>query len=92
MARWVEEVRRYSGTSVLVALVGNKADLESLREVEFDEAETLSQFMPEILFVLEASAKDNTNIEEAFIYLATELKVRQYFNLLKKIYLIQLLL
>lgn len=58
-----------------MALVGNKADLESLREVEFDEAETMCQYMPEVLFVLEASAKENSNIEDAFICLATELKV-----------------
>lgn len=76
IARWVEEVRRYSGSSVLVALVGNKADLESLREVEFEEAEAMCQYMPEVLFVLEASAKENSNIEEAFLCLATELKVR----------------
>ncbi|XP_049826419.1 ras-related protein Rab-43 [Aethina tumida] len=76
VARWVEEVRRYSGNSVLLALVGNKADLETLREVEFEEAETMSQYMPEVLFVLEASAKDNSNIEEAFMCLATELKRR----------------
>ncbi|XP_066153779.1 ras-related protein Rab-43 [Euwallacea fornicatus] len=77
VARWVDEVRRYSGNSVLLALVGNKADLESCREVEFEEAEALSQYMPEVLFVLEASAKDNSNIEEAFMCLATELKRRQ---------------
>ncbi|CAG9764024.1 unnamed protein product [Ceutorhynchus assimilis] len=77
VARWVEEVRRYSGNSVLLALVGNKADLESCREVEFEEAEALSQYMPEVLFVLEASAKDNSNVEEAFMCLATELKRRQ---------------
>lgn len=76
MARWVEEVRRYSGSSVLLALVGNKADMESLREVEFEEAEAMCQYMPEVLFVLEASAKDNSNIEDAFLCLATELKVR----------------
>ena len=75
MARWVEEVRRYSGSAVLLALVGNKADMESLREVEFEEAEVMCQYMPEVLFVLEASAKDNSNIEEAFLCLATELKV-----------------
>lgn len=75
IARWVEEVRRYSGSSVLLALVGNKADLESLREVEFEEAEAICQYMPEVLFVLEASAKENSNIEEAFMCLATELKV-----------------
>ncbi|KAJ8926043.1 hypothetical protein NQ315_009898 [Exocentrus adspersus] len=82
VTKWVEEVRRYSGTSVLLALVGNKADLETLREVEFEEAEAMCQYMPEVLFVLEASAKDNSNIEEAFLYLATELKRRHDNGLL----------
>ncbi|GJQ80271.1 hypothetical protein Trydic_g10094 [Trypoxylus dichotomus] len=75
-SKWVEEVRRYSGSSILVALVGNKADLDTLREVEFEEAEAMCQYMPEVLFVLEASAKENSNIEEAFLCLATELKRR----------------
>lgn len=79
IARWVDEVRRYSGSAVLLALVGNKADLESLREVEFEEAEAICQYMPEVLFVLEASAKENSNIEEAFLCLATELKVSDSF-------------
>ncbi|KAI4467812.1 drab5-related [Holotrichia oblita] len=74
VGKWVEEVRRYSGSSILVALVGNKADLDTLREVEFEEAEAMCQYMPEVLFVLEASAKENSNIEEAFLCLATELK------------------
>lgn len=69
-------MRRYSGSAVLLALVGNKADLENLREVEFEEAEAICQYMPEVLFVLEASAKENSNIEEAFMCLATELKVK----------------
>lgn len=55
--------------------MGNKTDLESQREVEFAEAEALCEITPEIIFVLEASAKSNVNIEEAFFYLATELKV-----------------
>lgn len=46
-----------------------------MREVEFTEAETVCQYIPEVLFVLEASAKDNSNIEDAFMCLATELKV-----------------
>lgn len=77
VSRWVEEVRRFAGPNVLIALVGNKADLESLREVEFEEAEAVCQYMAEVLFVLETSAKSNLNIEEAFLYLATELKVRR---------------
>lgn len=50
--------------------------MESLREVEFEEAEVMCQYMPEVLFVLEASAKDNSNIEEVFLCMATELKRR----------------
>lgn len=84
----MEEVRRYSGSSVLLALVGNKADLENLREVEFEEAEAICQYMPEVLFVLEASAKENSNIEEAFMCLATELKVSQINNISTVIFII----
>nr|CAH7720832.1 unnamed protein product [Callosobruchus chinensis] len=82
VTRWIEEVRRYSGNSVLIALVGNKADLETLREVEFEEAEAMCQYLPEVLFFLESSAKTNSNIEEAFMYLATELKRRHDSGLL----------
>lgn len=76
VTKWMEEVRRYSGSAVIVALIGNKADAESLREVEFEEAEAMCQYMPEVLFVLETSAKENCNIEDAFLCLATELKRR----------------
>jgi len=76
LQRWIEEVRRYTASNVMLILVGNKCDLESLREVEFAEAEAMCEYIPEILFVLEASAKENTNIDDAFMCLATELKRR----------------
>jgi Ras-related protein Rab-43 len=65
----------------LFFFLGNKCDLESLREVEFAEAEAMCEYIPEILFVLEASAKENTNIDDAFMCLATELKVGNYCKL-----------
>lgn len=71
----MEEVRRYTASNVLLVLVGNKSDLSSIREVEFSEAEALCDYAPEILLVMEASAKENSNIEDAFMSLATELKV-----------------
>ncbi|XP_075215187.1 RAS oncogene family member Rab19 [Lycorma delicatula] len=76
LQRWIEEVRRYTASNVMLVLVGNKCDLEPLREVEFAEAEAMCEYIPEILYVMETSAKENTNIENAFMCLATELKRR----------------
>ncbi|GAB1869865.1 Ras-related protein Rab-10 [Camponotus japonicus] len=76
LQRWVEEVRRYSSSHVLLVLVGNKCDLENLREVQKAEAEALCEYLPEVLHVVETSAKDNTNIDSIFFYLASELKRR----------------
>ena len=56
---------------------GNKCDLENLREVNKAEAEALCQYLPEVLHVAETSAKDNTNIDSIFFYLASELKVNK---------------
>lgn len=55
--------------------------MEEEREVEFSEAEAMCEFIPEILFVMETSAKENTNIEDAFICLAAELKVRFFLGI-----------
>lgn len=108
LQRWVEEVRRYSSSHVLLVLVGmiilyelqyillycnnisvitlciscfagNKCDLENLREVQKAEAEALCEYLPEVLHVVETSAKDNTNIDSIFFYLASELKVNLSF-------------
>lgn len=54
---------------------GNKCDLESLREVETSEAEALCSYLPEVLHVIETSAKDNKNVDNIFFTIASELKV-----------------
>lgn len=71
-------MRRYTASNVLIILVGNKCDLEEEREVDFEEARQMCQYIPEILFVMETSAKENMNVEDAFRCLATELKVSAY--------------
>ncbi|XP_005182412.1 ras-related protein Rab-43 [Musca domestica] len=76
LQKWIEEVRRYTTSSVLLIVVGNKCDLENEREVEFEEAQQMCQYIPEVLYVLETSAKENRNIDDAFVALATELKRR----------------
>ncbi|PVD24749.1 hypothetical protein C0Q70_15234 [Pomacea canaliculata] len=73
--RWMEDVKRYAGNSIVQLLVGNKADLEQLREVRKEEAAAMAR-QHNMLDALEASAKDNTNIDEAFYKIAKELKRR----------------
>lgn len=75
LQKWIEEVRRYTSSNVIVSLIGNKCDLTDQREVEPDEPKSFCRYVPEIMFVLETSAKDNTNVEDTFRGLATELKV-----------------
>lgn len=81
LQKWIDEVRRYAASNVLLILVGNKCDLEGEREVDFSEAEEMGEYVPEIHYVMETSAKDSTNIEEAFYCLANELKNRQSASL-----------
>ena len=59
----------------LKSLLGNKCDLESERQVLFEDACTLAE-QRGALAALETSAKMDHNIEEAFILMAKELIVR----------------
>jgi len=77
LQRWIEEVRRFTASNVPWILIGNKCDMESLREVERAEAVAMAELIPEVLLVLETSAKENTNVEECFTELAAELKHQQ---------------
>ncbi|DAA16766.1 TPA: RAB11B, member RAS oncogene family-like [Bos taurus] len=53
----------------------NKSDLGQLREVPLAEAQGLAEHY-DILCAIETSAKDSSNVEEAFVRVATELVVR----------------
>ncbi|XP_074646570.1 ras-related protein Rab-43-like [Tubulanus polymorphus] len=73
--RWEEDVLKYAGSNVVQLLIGNKKDLESLREVNDEQAQELAQHL-NMMDAVETSAKDNTNVDEAFIKMAIELKKR----------------
>ncbi|MBZ3887611.1 Ras-related protein Rab-43 [Sciurus carolinensis] len=62
-------------TAARASFPGNKSDLAELREVPLAEAQSLADHY-DILCAIETSAKDSSNVEEAFLRVATELIVR----------------
>ncbi|XP_058855811.1 ras-related protein Rab-43-like [Acipenser ruthenus] len=73
--RWIEDVKKYAGSNIVQLLIGNKSDLTELREVQFEEAQALAgQF--DVFDTVETSAKDCSNVEEAFAKVASELMLR----------------
>ncbi|KAF6089107.1 RAB43, member RAS oncogene family [Phyllostomus discolor] len=63
---WIEDVRKYAGSNIVQLLIGNKSDLGALREVPLAEAQSLAEHY-DILCAIETSAKDSSNVEEAFM-------------------------
>lgn len=70
--QWMNEIDRYAVENVCKLLVGNKCDLTSKRQVEYDTAKDYADKL-EIQF-LETSAKVATNVEKAFLIMAAEIK------------------
>ncbi|KAM9468174.1 ras-related protein Rab-19 isoform 1-T2 [Clarias gariepinus] len=70
--QWIQEMEQYGAANVLLALIGNKCDLESERQVEFKEACALAN-QKGIVVALETSAKEAQNVDQAFTVMAHEL-------------------
>jgi len=70
--RWMGEIKRLAGAGVARILVGNKCDMTSAREVDYTEGKELADQLG-IGFV-EASAKNNLKVEEAFLDLSRDIK------------------
>ena len=62
---WVQELQRQGDSSVVIALAGNKSDLNDQRVVETAEAQAYADEKNLIFF--ECSAKANSNINDIFI-------------------------
>jgi Ras-related protein Rab-1A len=70
--QWLFEIDRYASENVCKLLVGNKSDLANKRQVEF---ETAKGFADELnIPFLETSAKNATNVEQAFLTMAAQIK------------------
>lgn len=71
--RWLDELGVHCDTATVRMLVGNKCDLENIRDVSVEEGKNLAE--EEGLFFMETSALDSTNVRTAF-----ELVIREIYN------------
>ncbi|CAG9311632.1 unnamed protein product [Blepharisma stoltei] len=64
---WYETAKSSISSNTPIVLVGNKCDLESERQVSYDEAKELADNLN--IVYIETSAKRNNNIEAVFNFL-----------------------
>ncbi|XP_039013659.1 ras-related protein RABA1f-like [Hibiscus syriacus] len=62
--RWLKELRDHTDASIVIMLVGNKADLRHLFAVSTDDAKDFAE--REKTYFMETSALESTNVEDAF--------------------------
>ncbi|GAU95530.1 hypothetical protein RvY_07131 [Ramazzottius varieornatus] len=68
---WVRELQRQASPNIVIALAGNKADLENQRKVEYEEG---AKYADENgLIFLETSAKSSQNVTDVFSEVARKL-------------------
>ncbi|KAJ0693517.1 putative small GTP-binding protein [Helianthus annuus] len=69
--RWLRELREHMEQTIVVMLIGNKADLGHSRAVPTDEAKAFSK--RENMFFMETSALEALNVEKAFTELLSQI-------------------
>lgn len=72
--QWLQEIDRYANENVNKLLVGNKSDLVNKKVVEFAAAKEFADSLG--IPFLETSAKNASNVEEAFLTMARQIKGR----------------
>jgi len=61
---WVKELQRRGDPNVVIALAGNKADLNNKRKVDYEEARQYAE--ENGILHMETSAKNATNVKDLF--------------------------
>lgn len=72
--QWLHEIDRYACENVNKLLVGNKSDLAAKRVVSTEQGKEFAESLG--IEFLETSAKTSTNVEQAFLTMASQIKAR----------------
>jgi len=72
--QWLQEIDRFASEGVNKLLVGNKSDLVNKKVVEYTVAKEFADQLG--IPFLETSAKNATNVEQAFLTMAKQIKDR----------------
>uniref|UniRef100_A0A7N0USM0 Uncharacterized protein n=1 Tax=Kalanchoe fedtschenkoi TaxID=63787 RepID=A0A7N0USM0_KALFE len=72
--QWLSEIDRYATQNVNKLLVGNKSDLTENRVISFETGQALADEVG--IPFMETSAKDSTNVEQAFMAMSAQIKDR----------------
>jgi len=72
---WVKELQRRGDPNVVIALAGNKSDMDNKRKVQYEEAQQYAKDS-EIIH-METSAKTATNVKNLFVEIAKKLPKSQ---------------
>lgn len=62
---WVKELQRQAQDNIIIALAGNKSDLDSRRAIETSDAQAYADEAGLLFF--ETSAKSAENVQELFV-------------------------
>lgn len=71
LSSWLTDTKNLTNPSTVIFLIGNKSDLESTREVTYDEAKKFAD--ENGLMFAETSAMTGQNVEEAFLETARKI-------------------
>jgi len=72
--QWLQEIDRYATEGVNKLLVGNKSDMTDKKVVEYTTAKEFADSLG--IPFLETSAKNASNVEQAFLTMARQIKER----------------
>lgn len=71
--KWVTELDKQAAPDIVIALVGNKTDLQTQRQVTKDDVISYAQQRHPNLILMETSAKSGDNVVEVFDAIAQKL-------------------